>query len=495
MDYVKIPQLDPYPLAQLQDEDLFEICYWNGTTFLTRKVSGAVIKAAAGGSAVWGDITGDIEDQSDLIALVATKFDIPTGSNTDYLDGAGNPTPFPTIPAAQVNSDWNAVSGIAEILNKPSSLPPSGTASGDLSGSYPSPTVSKIHGVDVQSGTPADLQFLQYTTSGNKWKHHTLTSTDVGLGNVANLAPADLPISTATQTALNDKAPLASPSFTGTPLAPTAPLDTNTTQVATTAFVVAQIEQQVDTDIPYLSATEQRRGFEALNGSTTIISYNGVTITETGSTNALTTTPTSNVQFPRKRYYTINGTTNMQVGTQVTTGASFMNITRGFRFQAMFCPSDQSTGGTEWYVPGARQFVGMSDSLTLLAISSTTTVISQTNIIGVGSDAGDANLSIFHNDILGSATKIDLGASFPAGKTSAVNFPDVYYVEFYCSAGSGLVAYRVTNLYTGAVARGTLSNNLPIATSRLVPQIVRTSGSTSQNISMDIGCMFNSSLF
>ena len=33
----------------------------------------------------------------------------------------------------------------------------------------------------------------------------TLTKTDVGLGNVSNLAPADLPISTATQTALNGK--------------------------------------------------------------------------------------------------------------------------------------------------------------------------------------------------------------------------------------------------------------------------------------------------
>jgi hypothetical protein len=47
------------------------------------------------------------------------KFDVPTGTASDYLDGTGTPTLFPTIPAAQVNSDWNAVSGVAEILNKP----------------------------------------------------------------------------------------------------------------------------------------------------------------------------------------------------------------------------------------------------------------------------------------------------------------------------------------------------------------------------------------
>lgn len=39
------------------------------------------------------------------------------------------------------------------------------------------------------------------------------------------------------QNALNAKAPLASPALTGTPTAPTAASGTNTTQVATTAFV------------------------------------------------------------------------------------------------------------------------------------------------------------------------------------------------------------------------------------------------------------------
>ena len=40
--------------------------------------------------------------------------------------------------------------------------------------------------------------------------------------------------------ALQSKAPAASPTFTGTPAAPTPAIDTNTTQVATTAFVLAQ---------------------------------------------------------------------------------------------------------------------------------------------------------------------------------------------------------------------------------------------------------------
>lgn len=45
----------------------------------------------------------------------------------------------------------------------------------------------------------------------------TLAKGDVGLGNVDNTSDASKPVSTATQTALNLKAPLASPAFTGTP--------------------------------------------------------------------------------------------------------------------------------------------------------------------------------------------------------------------------------------------------------------------------------------
>ena len=48
--------------------------------------------------------------QPDQLATVAT-----TGSYTDLINK-------PTIPAAQVNSDWNATSGVAQILNKPTTL-------------------------------------------------------------------------------------------------------------------------------------------------------------------------------------------------------------------------------------------------------------------------------------------------------------------------------------------------------------------------------------
>jgi hypothetical protein len=68
-----------------------------------------------------------------------------------------------------------------------------------------------------------------------------VTKTMVGLGNADNTSDANKPISTATQTALNLKANIASPTLTGTPAAPTAAPGTNTTQIATTAFVTAAV--------------------------------------------------------------------------------------------------------------------------------------------------------------------------------------------------------------------------------------------------------------
>ena len=50
---------------------------------------------------------------------------------------------------------------------------------------------------------------------------------------------------TAVQTAINSKADIASETLTGTPLAPTAASGTNTTQIATTAFVRAEIADRV----------------------------------------------------------------------------------------------------------------------------------------------------------------------------------------------------------------------------------------------------------
>ena len=60
------------------------------------------------------------------------------------------------------------------------------------------------------------------------------------LGELATALGNDAALSTTLTTSIGLKAPLASPSLTGTPLSTTAAVDTNTTQIATTAYVVGQ---------------------------------------------------------------------------------------------------------------------------------------------------------------------------------------------------------------------------------------------------------------
>ena len=74
----------------------------------------------------------------------------------------------------------------------------------------------------------------------------TLTPRLVGLGNADDTSDVNKPVSTAVQAELDLKAPLAAPTFTGTPAAPTATPGTNTTQLATTAFVKTAVDNLVD---------------------------------------------------------------------------------------------------------------------------------------------------------------------------------------------------------------------------------------------------------
>lgn len=65
--------------------------------------------------------------------------------------------------------------------------------------------------------------------------------TTLSLNNVDNTSDVNKPVSTATQTALNLKADLASPALTGNPTAPTQTAGDNSTKIATTAFVTTAI--------------------------------------------------------------------------------------------------------------------------------------------------------------------------------------------------------------------------------------------------------------
>ena len=83
----------------------------------------------------------------------------------------------------------------------------------------------------------------------------------------------------------------------------------------------------------------------------------------------------------------------------------------------------------------------------------------------MGYDAADTNIQFMHNDGSGTATKIDLGASFPKPN---VDLTSVYEVALFAPPGTTQsLSYEVTNLVSGAVATGTITTDIPTAATLL----------------------------
>lgn len=132
--------------------------------------------------------TGEVVLDADDLEDVLTNKKFVSQAEKDKLAGIA--------AGAEVNvqSDWNASSGDAHILNKPTL----GTAAATAATDYATAAQGARADTAVQ---PATLTAHTSNTSNP----HGVTKAQVGLGNVSNLAPADMPVSTAQQTALDGK--------------------------------------------------------------------------------------------------------------------------------------------------------------------------------------------------------------------------------------------------------------------------------------------------
>lgn len=216
---------------------------------------------------------------------------------------------------AQANVATNLAQGTRTTTTVPvtSSTGTSATltaATTSLAGVMSSADKTKLDGI----ATGAQVNTV--TSVASKTGAVTLVKGDVGLGNVDNTTDTAKPVSTAQQTALNLKADLASPALTGTPTAPTATVGTNTTQVATTAFVLANTG---GSGVPKLFQVQDQKATSTNGGMTVATTWSNRTL-NTSVTNQISGASLASdvVTLPAGTYYIdcvvpFYGTTNTKV--------------------------------------------------------------------------------------------------------------------------------------------------------------------------------------
>ena len=140
----------------------------------------------------------------------------------------------------------------------------------------------KDSGLTIGVSVPADAKFTDTTYSTGNTTTAGITKLYTSTGTATDGAMTQ----SAVKSALDLKANLASPTFTGTPKAPTAAAGTNTTQVATTAFVTTAVANKTSVSGNAGTATKLAKEVNIalsgdVTGSVAFDGSNAVTITTT----------------------------------------------------------------------------------------------------------------------------------------------------------------------------------------------------------------------
>jgi hypothetical protein len=296
-------------------------------------------------SAAHGFVAGDI--------VVITGVDA-TFNGTHYITGAPTATTFTFVKdAANVTSA--AASGTAAVSLKRRFAAVARDASDGVIKFITDITTKPTTTINFsEAGTSyADIRVDDITADAI-----TATSATIGdvsntelqyLNNVSSNIQTQLDAKLASATAASTYAPLASPTLTGTPLSTTAAADTNTTQIATTAYVVGQ---------GYLKSATASSTYAPLTGAG-LIRPVLTSAFETNSVSATAATGTVNVDLSTAavHYYTANASANWTFnfrGDGSTTLNSLLSVNQSATVAFLV------TNGSTAYYPTAFQVDGAS---------------------------------------------------------------------------------------------------------------------------------------
>ena len=220
------------------------------------------------------------------------------------------------------------------------------------------------------------------------------------------------------------------------------------------------------------------------NGGSTVIGAVGLALAATGTATAAGIS-TTNVHTSLRRidYLVTTASATAVAGFRSASAQFFRGQSKGLGGFHFVCRWGPATGVS---TPTKRAWVGLRSAT---AAPTDVQPSSLVNAIGMGWDSGDSNIQIMHNGASGTATKIDLGASFPIPTTDRTN---VYEVALFCPPNGSYVDWEVNDLNpTNPVSvTGRITTNLPAATTLLAPVGYCSAGGTSSVIGISLVSLY-----
>lgn len=223
-------------------------------------------------------------------------------------------------------------------------------------------------------------------------------------------------------------------------------------------------------------------GFIRPNGNSTTLASVGLALTATGTATAANFATTSlHASMRRIDYLVTTAAATAVAGFRGSANQFWRGNAAGlggFFFVCRWAPATGQATATK------RAFCGLTGSTAAPTDVNPSTLL---NIMGMGHDAGDANWQMLFNDGAGTATKVDLGASFAVSSTDRA---DVFELAMFCAPNGSEVFWQVTRLNTGAVATGSATTDLSSSSTSYSPRGYCSVGGTSSVIGLTLFSLY-----